>query len=594
MRDELKRGRIFSRRSLVLGGAQGLLLSGLAARLYQLQIIQEDEYKTLSDSNRIKLFLIPPLRGKILDRTGTEVASNKHYYRILLNPGEIENLHTTLNRLGMILNISEQQKQYFIEKISSIKGHAPILLYDHLSWEEVSKIEINAPDLPGIFVDRGQIRYYPYGHMLAHITGYIGAPSKKELDSRNPLFKHPDFKVGKSGIEKIFDTNLRGHPGIKRIEVNAYGRSVRELSVEESNPGNDLQITLDSHLQKLLHEHLPKTGASAVVIDSYTGNILGLHSTPTFDPNRFAGGITQKEWHSLINNPNSPLINKAIGRTYPPGSIFKIMVALAALKEGVISPRTTIYCPGYVDLGNRRFHCWKEEGHGKVNLSSSIMQSCNTYFYEISKKVGIENIAKVARSFGFGDLFDLELPGETAGLMPNKKWKRKKYNKEWLIGDTLNSAIGQGYILATPLQLAVMTARLITGKKVMPRLTPNPENSAFETLPIAREHRHLVLEGMERVINSSQGTAFGSRILSDMYAMGGKTGTSQVVSKRYKKDEDVSWEDRHHGLFAGFAPVHEPRYVVSVVVEHGKSGSQSAAPIARDLLLAVQKLAKKG
>lgn len=599
MRNEILRSKLFTRRALILGGLKATALAALAGRLYYLQIIKSDEYTTLSDSNRIKLFLLPPLRGNILDRFGNILAANRGFYRVLLDKQHTDDSEESLEKVAALLKLDDTRKQLILKKAAQGSPRAPITLYDHLSWQDVARLEEHSPDIPGITVEVGQTRYYPFANTVSHITGYIGALSEKELEE-NPLLSHPDFKIGKNNIERACDETLRGQAGVKHVEVNAHGRAVRELSREESIPGNNVTLTLDIRLQEFALSKLDPRGASAVVIDVTNGDILAMASTPGFDPNEFTQGLSSRYWNELTSSPYFPLINRSIAREYPPGSTFKIMVALAALKAG-ITPSTVVNCPGYVLLGNRKFHCWKEGGHGSLNMTQAIMHSCNSYFYTIARRIGVENFATMAQLFGLGAKSTIELPGEKAGVIPTIRWKKARYDKEWQAGDTLNSGIGQGFVLSTPLQLAVMAARIASGKAVKPHLVvdgikDNDTKGAsllFEDLGIPPEHMAVIHAGMNAVVNVQGGTAYGSRILDSRYLMAGKTGTSQVISKKYAGQDNSKngrWEDKNHGLFIGFAPVQNPRYACSVIVEHGGSGSGAAAPIARDLLLKAQQL----
>lgn len=567
------------------------LLSMLVGRLYYLQIMKADEYRTLSDSNRIKLNLLPPLRGNIHDRFGNLLAVNQNHYRVLLDVEDDDDTEETLTKLMQLLMIEEEKKQYLIKKILQSRAKGSVLIYDRLSWQDVARIEVNSPDLPGISVDVGQIRYYPFGTLTSHFIGYIGAVSEKELVD-NPLLSHPDFKIGKNGIEKTLEEELRGQAGIKRMEVNAKGLAVRELSREESTPGDDVSVTIDIRLEEFVTSKLDPRGAAAVIIDITNGDVLAMASTPAFDPNEFTQGVSSRYWNELMKNPARPLINKSISSQYPPGSTFKIMVALASLKEG-IDPSIKVHCPGYVMLGGRRFHCWKEGGHGSMNMTQAIMHSCNSYFYTMARRIGIDKFSIMAEDFGLGKKTDIALPHEVAGVVPTRKWKRQKYKQEWQMGDTLNSGIGQGYVLSTPLQLAIMAARIASGKKVTPNLVVGNSDSPFDEMDIPAEHLAIIHEGMTSVTNVPGGTAYGSRIIQPEFAMAGKTGTSQVISKKFAGQDNSkngSWENRNHGLFIGFAPIGNPRYACSVIVEHGGSGSGAAAPIARDILMEVQRL----
>ncbi len=602
MLNKNKRGKLFTRRVLFLSGLKATLLFSLIGRLYHLQIVKSDEYKTFSDSNRIKLLLVPPLRGKILDRNNEILAENKNYYRILFDPEITSDKQETINKLSDILKLSAATKNKILKKIKGHKSRNSLLLHDHLTWQDVAKIEVNTPDLPGISIDVGQIRHFPLGSISPHLIGYLGPVSEREI-KKNPLLNHPDFKIGRSGMEKSFEGILRGKVGVKKMEVDAFGLTVRELNREESQPGKELKLTIHKQLQEFVGKRFGSKSGSAIIIDVTNGETLSFISNPGFDPNQFTYGVSSDYWRSLIENPDKPLINKAISNQYPPGSTFKLIVALAALKDGV-DPDKKIYCPGYMDVGKTRFRCWKEGGHGHMSMKQAIMHSCNVYFFNTSKKIGVDKIAEMARKFGLGSKIGLNLSGESTGLVPTTKWKKDKYNVSWQLGDTLNVGIGQGYMLTTPIQLAVMVSRIASGKNVNPKLSftnspdiADPNN--FQPLDVNEEHLAFVRDGMRRVINVPGGTAFGSRIRSKDFSMSGKTGTSQVISKKGLESlEGLTKEElkrtKNHALFVGFGPIKDPKYSVAVVVEHGGGGSAAAAPIARDILYEAYKLNKTG
>jgi len=592
--------QLFTRRAFMLGGIKACLLSILIGRLYYLQIIQEQAYKTFSDSNRIRLSLVPPLRGKILDRAGRYFAVNRDYYRILYDPLIRVDAEVIVKKLSGLLQLSALEQESMAKKLQGYSSHRPLMLYEHLSWQQLTAVEVNLPDLPGISIDVGQMRYFPMAEQSPHVIGYLGAVPEAEL-KRNPLLNHPDFKIGISGIEQSFDAVLRGKPGIKRTEVNAFGVPVGELSQDPGVPGTDIFLTLDKRLQLYVSERLSEQSGSAVVMDIHSGGILAMASTPGFDPNQFTYGISSANWKILVEHPQHPLVNKALSNQYPPGSTFKLAVALAGLKAGV-DPSQTVFCPGYFVLGTRRFHCWKKEGHGSMCMEDGIKNSCNVYFFTIAKRIGIQAIEDMATLLGLGRVHDIGVAEQKPGRVPGRSWKQARFKQAWQLGDTLNAGIGQGYTLATPLQLAVMVSRVISGRAVEPTLKLEAEVaagevvSAFDSLGIAPEHLAIVKEGMRRVVNVPGGSAYGSRITEERYAMAGKTGTSQVISRRLSAEDlarmPISERKRvqNHALFVGVAPYQDPRYAVSVVIEHGGSGSQAAAPVAKDILRYTQLL----
>lgn len=600
-REDSTRYKVFSRRAAILGGTQAVLLSVLAGRMYQLQVLESSRYKLLAEENRINMRLLPPPRGRILDRTGLPLAVNRENYRVVLIAERTHDVDRTLDRLGKLIDIGEHDRRRILREIKRRRSFVPVTVRENLDWGQVSKIEVNAPELPGIVIDVGQSREYPYSDHVSHILGYVAAVSEKD-QTGDPLLELPGFRIGKSGVERIHDLKLRGKAGNSQLEVNALGRVIRELARQEGQPGDDVGLTVDLHLQNFAMEKLrDKRSAAAVVMDVNTGAVLALASVPGYDPNAFNIGLSRAEWQSIIQDPHTPLTNKAIAGNYSPGSTFKMMVALAALEKGVISPETRVFCRGHTRLGNAKFHCWKKHGHGWLDMHGAIQQSCDVYFYEISKRVGVDNIASMARRFGLGSKTEIDLPGEKSGLIPTAAWKKKAIGVPWQGGETLVAGIGQGFVLTTPLQLAVMTARLATGKAIKPHLVrsvvsggvaKSVELAEAKPLKVSREALKIVLGGMDAVTNSNRGTARRARIKEKGLEMAGKTGTAQVrrISKyerdtRVLKNKERPWKDRDHALFVAFAPVKKPRYAIAVVVEHGGGGSAVAAPIARDILL---------
>ena len=608
-REDSARYKKFSRRALILGGGQIGLFGVLAGRMYQLQVLESNRYKTLADENRINLRLLPPPRGRILDSFGNPLATNRENYRVLLVAEQARDVSSTLTSLGELIFISERDKKRILEESIKRKSFVPITVRENLDWQNVSQIEVNAPDLPGVIIDVGQSRQYPLGENLSHLLGYVAPVSEKDktIDrSRDPLLQLPGFKIGKSGVEKKLERRLRGVAGNSQLEVNAIGRVIRELSRQEGRPGDDVVLTIDALIQNLAIEKLKdKKSAAAVVMDINNGNIIALASVPGYDPNAFDVGFTQKKWEEISTDPLAPLINKAVSGLYAPGSTFKMIVALAALEHGVISPGQNVFCRGHVELGNTRFHCWKKHGHGLVNLHTALQQSCDTYFYEIAQRVGINKIAEMGYRFGLGKLTGIDLPNERGGLLPTSSWKKKRLGESWQKGETLVAGIGQGFVLTTPLQLAVMTARIASGKEIKPQIIhgfisngkiEKIEKSTPRDLQISKVFRNLVMEGMDAVSNTPRGTGYRARIKDRGFEIAGKTGTVQVkrISKyerdtRVLKNKERPWIERDHALFVAFGPVKNPRYSVSVVVEHGGRGSAVAAPIARDILYEIFK-----
>lgn len=584
---------LIGRRSLVLGGAQLGVAGLLGWRMRQMQVEQAEEFRFLAEENRINMRLIAPARGLVFDRNGVPLAENAQNYRIVIVREDAGDVEDALGRLRQIIFIDDTELERALKEIGRRSPFVPVTVTENRSWEDIAAVSVNAPALPGITPDVGLTRNYPLDQDFAHVIGYVGPVSDYDLsrlDDDDPLLQIPKFQIGKTGVEQKYERDLRGKAGARRIEVNAAGRVMRELGRDDGIPGADLQLTVESRLQNFTEARLALgLSAAAVVMDVRNGDLLAVGNAPSFDPNKFVRGISVSDYGELTNNIYRPLANKAVQGAYPPGSTFKMLVALAALDAGLLSSAETVYCRGYVTLGNRRFRCWKRGGHGNVNLEKSLQQSCDVYYYELAQRVGIDRIAAMARKFGIGQQFDLPMSAVTAGVMPDKGWIAERYGKEWRVGDSLNAAIGQGYVLASPLQLAVMAARLASGTSIQPRLVRSVDGVetpvvGAEPLDLNENHLRLVRNGMDAVVNSNRGTAYRSRVDLDGQTMAGKTGTSQVRSV-VVSNQDVPWEERDHALFVAFAPYAAPRYAVSVIVEHGGGGSTAAAPVARDILL---------
>ena len=610
MNRDAERHKLFNRRCVMLVGGKAVLVSALIGRMYYLQVLESERYKTLAEQNRINLRLLPPPRGRVIDRFGVPLANNQQNYRVLLIPEDTRDVAATLDSLDEIISVGPGERRRILRDVKRNRSFVPVTLRENLDWGEVARIEVNAPDLPGVMIDVGQSRDYPHADQLAHVLGYVAAVSPKD-QTGDPLLELPGFRVGKAGLEKIHDLNLRGRGGSSQVEVNAYGRVIRELRRKEGEPGAEISLTIDMGLQKMASQRMADESAAAVVLDVHNGDVLAMVSTPSFDPNLFNTGLSAVQWKGLVNNPRAPLINKTIAGRYSPGSTFKMCVLLAALEKGVITPSSRIFCTGFLELGDARFHCWKKHGHGLVDAHQATVQSCDVFFYDIAKRTGIERIAAMARRLGLGAQLGIDLPGEQAGLVPTPKWKRGALDAPWHQGETLIAGIGQGYMLTTPLQMAVMTARIANGGfAVKPHLTraitkdgvvKSKEADKFDSLDLPLRHLEIVRAAMNDVVNSPRGTAYRSRIKEPEFAMAGKTGTVQVrrISKAerekgVRKNEDLPWKVRDHALFVGFAPADNPRYAVSVVVEHGGGGSKVAAPIARDILAEAQRRGSAG
>lgn len=601
MKQENDLAKTFSRRALFVGGLQLGLLGILGGRLAWLQIVQGNKYQTLANKNRINLKLIAPSRGLISDRNGVLLAKNGRNYRALIVPEQTQDLEKSLSKLQKLISLSQRDIKRIVKQAARNPGFIPLEVKDNLKWDDVAKIEVNLPDLPGLSIDVGELRQYPMAESTAHIVGYVGAVSKADLAAGDPVLSLPGFKIGKTGIEKAYDKSLRGTTGTAEIEVNVSGREIRELSRNAGENGKDLQLTIDIGLQNYLRQRLStEKSAAAVVMDTHTGAVYAMVSTPSFDPNQFTTGLSAETWEALLADPGLPLNNKVVGGQYPPGSTFKMVTALAALEEGTITRNTSVHCPGYFDYGGDRFHCWKRGGHGRMDIISAMAESCDVYFYKLATDIGIDKIAAMARRMGLGDRLGFDLSEERPGLIPDKNWKMGHFGEEWRAGETVVASIGQGYIQTTPLQLATMTARLVNGGyAVKPWMVEYIGNrpgidTSWPKIGIKKRNLDLVLRAMDAVVNHPDGTAKGARIEQSGMKMGGKTGTSQVrritLEERLDgtQNDNLPWNLRDHALFVGYAPHNAPRYACAVVVEHGGSGSGTAAPIARDILLMAQ------
>ena len=597
------------RRAFMLGGLQAATALIIGARMYHLGVMKNDQYRLLAEENRISIRLLSPSRGLIYDRNGDLVARNAHVYTVEMISEQVQDPEKILHRLAQIIPLSQAQMDKVMAEIAKQHAFIPVTIASDLRWEDIAAISANAPSLPGIIPRLGFNREYPVRGHFCHIIGYVGAVSVADLErdtTQDPLLRIPDFKIGKVGIEESLEHSLRGAAGSKQVEVNSTGRVIRELSRIDPSAGINAQITIGRDLQTFALAAMGDYIGSAVVMDIKNGDILALASTPTFDPNVFLKPLSQETWTGLNDARSRPLINKAISGIYPPGSTFKMVVALCALEHGLVSLDEKISCNGGLDVSNRRFHCWKKNGHGAMTLRRALRESCDVFFYTIALRLGIEKISETANQLGLGVMPDLDLSSVKQGLTPTKAWKQRIKQEGWYPGDTANSSIGQGFVLATPLQLAIMTARLASGRAVKTRLinavggkmvpvgTPAP-------LAIKPEHLQVIREGMFDVSNHKRGTAFYSRIKEAGKEMAGKTGTSQVrriaASERQTgviKNKDLQWNQRDHALFVGFAPYDNPRYAISVVVEHGGSGSATAAPIARDIMTKTLNLSTDG
>ena len=598
------KGKILIGRTLLWVGVQFAMLLLIIVRLYYLQVYQADKFSTMADENRISTRLLIPPRGEIVDRNGKILAGNRQNFQAMIVAEQTTSIEDTLKKVKKILPISEDEEERIRQDLKKYRRFVPIKIKDGLNWEETGRILLASPDIPGIVIDDGLSRYYPYGERTAHLLGYVASVSEKDLKKDNdPLLEVPGFKIGKDGIEKRFEKELRGTGGNLKLEVNALGRVMKEIERVDGVPGERLQLTIDARLQEKAYELYGEESGAAVLLDTENGEVLAFVSTPSYNSNDFVNGVSSKIYDALLANERSPLLNKAIAGLYSPGSTFKMIVALAALEEGIITKDTKVYCSGRMQLGNHFFHCWKKYGHGAVNVVEALQHSCDIFFYDVAQRLGIEKIAAMSRRFGLGLPTGIELGGEKGGLIPSKKWRLERFGEPWQTGETLIAGIGQGYIMTTPLQLAVMTARIANGgREIKPTFvkTGEKERQKIRNMRLNKNHVDWVKEGMCAVVNRPGGTAFGSRFNFEGQEMCGKTGTTQVRRITMKerqsgivRQEDLPWKYRNHALFVGYAPQDKPKYAVAVLVEHGGGGSSVAAPIGAKLLREALKLDKE-
>lgn len=598
MRRETRRTGVFTRRALLLMGGQVALLGGLGARLYQVQVAESARYRMLSDQNRISARMIAPPRGRIVDRGGVVVAGNQMNWRALLVAEQTDNADATLDAFAQIVPLDDRDRSRILREVRRHRRFIPVLLRDFLTWDDMARIEANAPYLPGIVVDAGTTRTYPFGEQLAHVVGYVAPPTEADV-ADDPLLSLPGVRIGRAGVEKYHELDLRGHAGMVQVEVNALGRVIRELDRQEGAPGEEVGLTIDAGLQQAVVGHLGDESASAVVLNCRNGEVLAMATTPSFDPSLFNSGVPQAQWSAWIEDERRPLLNKATNGLYAPGSTFKMAVAMAALSAHTLTPTDRIFCAGYIDVGNARFHCWRKGGHGWLDLRGGLKNSCDVFFYETARRTGIDRIAAMAHRFGLGVDLEIDLPQQAHGLVPTRAWRRAQ-GHPWEIGDTIVSGIGQGYIQVTPLQLATYVARVATGRSVQPHVTRSLAGKAergFDPLDwpmvgVADGWLAQVREGMWAVVNEPGGTAPEAKLQDPRWQLAGKTGSAQVmrVSREQREHSNFNsanlpWKLRPHALFVAFAPYDAPQYAVSVVVEHGNAGAEAAAPIARDIML---------
>ena len=593
--DQKKQVSLYNRRTFILFLLKLSLFSAVGLRLYNIQILDSSKYKTMSKKNQIDLEIIFPVRGKIFDRNKVLIAKNEKVYDVYLIPENTKSINNTLNALSQFIDIDFAKRRKVIELSTQVKKFEKIKIFENISWSVLEKIETNKYNLEGIFIAEDYLRVYPYRDQLSHLLGYISKPNQQEL-TLPFISKMPNLDIGKEGLEKSFNPLLVGKAGQREIEVNSNGRIIREISKVDSIRGEEVYLSIDLRIQQYAINLLKSHRAGSInVINIKNGEILCMASTPTYDPNKIIQKPNKEYWESILANSLSPLTNRSIQGLYSPGSTFKMIVAIAALKHGIINIDTTHSCTGKIGFGNRLYHCWKTNGHGKMNVTDAIKQSCDVFFYEISKKLGIDKIAEVAKDFGLGQSYDISMPNQKTGIVPNKKWKKEKIGESWYAGETLISAIGQGFVLTNPFQLAVMTSIIASNGKIVEPTIIKDNPVSFKTNEKYSNEIKIIKKAMFQVVNENKGTAFKSRLEDIKFA--GKTGTSQVrrisLSERESDDfreKEQEWKNRDHALFVGYMPYDNPKYSISVIIEHGGSGASTAAPIAKQVFNYINEL----
>ncbi len=616
------KSRLISRRMFILSGAKVVIFVSIIVRLFYLQISENIKYRSLSDKNRFREWKLVPQRGVIEDFFGNKIAENTQTFQLHMIPEDVPNLEELFFKLSRTINFSDQSKKNLIKRLKKRKRWEPVIVSDNLSWKEFSRLNLFLHDMQGIKPVVALSRKYSEDGASSHIVGYVSDTSQKDLESSKLLreINVPGLKTGKNGLEKLLNEKMIGIPGIQRFEVNAYGKRIRELKLVKGTEGQNFRTTIDKEIQKFASEQVEGTSGSVCVMDIYTGDIIALVSSPTFDPNKFVHGISNQDWQKLIVDKKKPLINKPLSGLYPPGSTIKPIVALSALEHDVISPKLIIQCKGKMELYGQKYHCWKDKGHGFMNLRSAIKQSCDIYFYEISRRLGVDRLSVTAEKFGLGKKVLNGFDEEKKGVVPNTKWKLENIGRGWVLGETLITGIGQGYFQTTPLQLCLMTSQLANGGyKIKPRIIDDryaiqpvidawrqeftlrknnliktddqiETNNRLEKLYRNQENIKFVLDALYGATNEPMGTSYRSRHTKKEFIYAGKTGTSQIRTitpeeRELKlKNKDLPYEKRDHALFTAFAPYKNPRYAVSIVIEHGGTGSSGAAPIAKRLI----------
>ena len=610
------KSKLITRRMFILSSLKVAVFISIITRLFYLQISENIKWRSLSDKNRLREWKIAPQRGIIEDYFGTKIAKNTQVFQLLMIPEDVPNMEELFFRLSKIIDFNERKKRNLIKRLKKRKPWEPIIISDNLSWSEFSKLNLFLHEIQGIKPVVAVARKYLEGGSSSHIIGYVSETSVKDLENSKLLreINLPGLKTGKNGLEKFLNEAMIGKPGLQRFEVNAYGKRIKELKLVQGTPGQNFRTTIDQEVQKFTSELLKDKSGSVCVMDIYTGDIVSMVSSPTFDSNKFVHGISQEDWQVLIKNKKKPLINKPLAGLYPPGSTIKPVVALSALENDVISPKLVVECKGSIELYGHTYHCWKEKGHGFMRLRNGIKQSCDIYFYEVARRLGIDRLAVTAKQFGFGKRVLSNFNEERSGIVPDTKWKKKYIGKGWVLGETLISGIGQGYFLTTPIQLCLMMAQFANGGyEIKPRIIDDKYSlqpivdawreefisrkynldisvSGLKKLFINQENIKFVLDALYGANNEPMGTSYRSRHNKPEYIYAGKTGTSQIRTitaeeRELKlKNKDMPYEKRDHALFIAFAPYKKPRYAISIVIEHGGTGSSVAAPIAKKVI----------
>ncbi len=596
--DNVKKLNSINRRMFITGSLKFFIMIGIVSRLFFLQVKENKKYLTLSDKNRIREWKLAPVRGEFHDYFGNVIAGNFEAYQLHLIPEQVEDFRYVIYRLKDLLELSDNEFKKVLKKKNEIKPWETLIVSDNLSWQKFSKINNHLYDLNGVKPVISISRNYPFKENFTHLIGYVSQANQDDIESTQAIKKNfvPGLKVGKVGLEKTFEEKLIGTNDIERYEVNAYGRRISQLEFQKGEKGKTLRLTIDTEVQKLANELLKDKAGSICVMDIYTGAVIAMHSSPSFDPNLFVFGIGQDDWQLIRNDPMKPLVNKTLQGNYSPGSTIKPIVALSALENGIVNTSFTVRCTGKTEMYGQTYHCWKKKGHGYVSLRNAMKQSCDTYFYEVARKLGVDKLSETAKKFGlgekvFGDLFDIE----KKGLIPNTQWKKNALGKGWLLGETIITGIGQGYIQTTPIQLCLMTAQIANGGyKIYPHLVIDDkvkDQPIDKFTPLYKNSKNIkiVQDAIFGSTNEAMGTSYRSRIDNPKYQFAGKTGTAQVKKITEEEREmdlktfQIPYEQRDHALYVAFGPYKNPRYALSIIVEHGGNGSTTAAPMATKL-----------